>query len=160
MGPACRIFFILGPGCTLLPLIPLPTVSSCKHARCRPFVSALHRIDFLVENDAMLRLLPSALLPASPLLHAHPCAADRLGRQQPSAPAPSPAQPRPCAVHAEQSPRSRPALPRASRATPTALGNHQPRASPSPTGAQEPALDAPAPAEPHPDARVHTATLS
>src|SRR5688572_22326024 len=23
MGPACRIFFILGPGCTLLPLIPL-----------------------------------------------------------------------------------------------------------------------------------------
>jgi hypothetical protein len=67
MGPACRIFFILGPGCTLLPLILLPTVSSCEHARRRPFVSALHRIDFLVENDATLRLLPSALLPASPL---------------------------------------------------------------------------------------------
>ena len=43
------------------------TVSSCEHARRRPFVSALHRIDFLVENDATLRLLPSALLPASPL---------------------------------------------------------------------------------------------
>jgi hypothetical protein len=66
MGPACRIFFILGRGCTLLPLIPLlPFHLVNTHAVAPSF--QLHRIDFLVENDATLRLLPSALLLASPL---------------------------------------------------------------------------------------------
>jgi hypothetical protein len=84
------------------------TVSSCEHARRRPFVSAPpHRLPGGERRHAATTpLRPPPCL--SSLLHAHPCAADRPGHQQPSAPAPQDPTPAPRPTRPAPGPRAAP----------------------------------------------------